>query len=95
MDYFQADEIQDKSYDSTLMRRILTYLKPYRTLVVVSILLLAFVALGCLVMLVRKCRLDAARHRGNHGGNHIQCMGLRHHLLRDLASGSHHHRDRR
>ena len=45
MDYIQADEVQDKSYDSTLMKRILMYLKPYRKLVVASILLLAGVSL--------------------------------------------------
>lgn len=45
VDYIQADEVQEKSYDRTLMRRILAYLKPYRGLVAVSILLLAFVSL--------------------------------------------------
>ncbi len=45
MDYIQADEVQEKSYDSTLMRRILRYLRPYRRTVGFSILLLVFVAL--------------------------------------------------
>jgi ATP-binding cassette subfamily B multidrug efflux pump len=45
VDYIQADEVQEKAYDRTLMRRILAYLGPYRGLVVVSILLLAFVSL--------------------------------------------------
>lgn len=45
MDYIQADEIQERSYDATLMRRILTYLRPYRRTVILSIVLLAFVSL--------------------------------------------------
>jgi ATP-binding cassette subfamily B multidrug efflux pump len=45
MDYIQADEIQDRSYDSTLMRRILKYMRPYRRTVALSIALLALVSL--------------------------------------------------
>ncbi len=45
MDYVQADEVQGKAYDSTLMRRLLRYLAPYRSKVVLAILLLAFVSL--------------------------------------------------
>ena len=45
MDYIQADEIQERSYDTALMRRILAYLRPYRKKVVLSILLLVFVSL--------------------------------------------------
>jgi ATP-binding cassette subfamily B multidrug efflux pump len=45
VDYIQADEVQEKSYDRALMRRILAYLRPYRGLVAVSILLLALVSL--------------------------------------------------
>jgi len=44
MDYIQADELQDKSYDSTLMRRILGYMRPYRATVALSIALLALVS---------------------------------------------------
>ena len=44
-DYIQPDELQAKAYDRTLMRRILTYMKPYKKLVVVSVLLLVFVSL--------------------------------------------------
>jgi ATP-binding cassette subfamily B multidrug efflux pump len=44
MDYIQADEVFGKAYDSTLMRRILTYLKPYRRPVVLSIGLLLLVS---------------------------------------------------
>jgi ATP-binding cassette subfamily B protein len=45
LDYIQADEIQARSYDATLMRRILTYLRPYRKAVAASVVLLAFVSL--------------------------------------------------
>jgi ATP-binding cassette subfamily B protein len=43
-EYIQADEIQERSYDATLMRRILRYLRPYRRTVGFSIALLAFVS---------------------------------------------------
>jgi ATP-binding cassette subfamily B protein len=45
VDYIQADEIQDRSYDATLMRRILAYLRPYRKTVAAAVGLLAFVSL--------------------------------------------------
>lgn len=45
MDYIQADEVQEKSYDRTLMARILAYLRPYRGKVLVSVALLVFVSL--------------------------------------------------
>jgi ATP-binding cassette subfamily B multidrug efflux pump len=44
MDYIQADEVQDRSYDAALMRRILTYMRPYRSTVVLSVALLALVS---------------------------------------------------
>jgi len=44
MDFFAADEVQGKPYDSTLMRRILGYLRPYRKLVALSIFLIIFVS---------------------------------------------------
>jgi ATP-binding cassette subfamily B protein len=44
MDFFDADEVQGKSYDSMLMRRILGYLRPYRRLVALSIFLIVFVS---------------------------------------------------
>ena len=49
MEYFDDDEVLDRSYDRTLMRRILTYLKPYRGLVVLSIVLLLLVSFFQLV----------------------------------------------
>jgi len=45
VDYIQADELENKSVDRTLMVRILAYLKPYRKLVVFSIVLLIFVSM--------------------------------------------------
>jgi ATP-binding cassette subfamily B protein len=44
MDFFDADEVQGKPYDSTLMRRILGYLRPYWKLVLFSIFLIVFVS---------------------------------------------------
>ncbi len=44
MEFFDDDEVLDRSYDGTLMRRILGYLKPYRGLVAVSIVLLLLLA---------------------------------------------------
>ena len=41
MEYIQADELQEKPYDSRLMKRLLRYLAPYKRLVVISVLLLA------------------------------------------------------
>ncbi len=40
MAHFDEDEILGKAYDSRLMRRLLTYLRPYRRLVALSIVLL-------------------------------------------------------
>jgi ATP-binding cassette subfamily B protein len=45
VDYIQADEVQEKAVDRTLLRRILTYLRPYWKLVALSVSLLAFVSL--------------------------------------------------
>ena len=38
--FFQEDEILGKAYDARLMRRLLAYLRPYRTLVVVAMVVL-------------------------------------------------------
>lgn len=45
MEFFESDEATDRSYDSRLMRRLLAYLRPYRGLVVVCIILLLLVSL--------------------------------------------------
>lgn len=44
MEYFDEDEVQGRPYDRTLMRRILGYLRPYRGMVVLSIVLLLLVS---------------------------------------------------
>jgi ATP-binding cassette subfamily B protein len=45
VEYIQADELQEKPYDSRLMKRLLRYLAPYKRLVAVSVLLLAIESL--------------------------------------------------
>jgi ATP-binding cassette subfamily B protein len=45
VEYIQADELQEKPYDSRLMKRLLRYLSPYRKLVALSVLLLAVEAM--------------------------------------------------
>jgi ATP-binding cassette subfamily B protein len=45
VDYFHDDELQAKSYDRTLMTRILKYAKPYKWYLVVSVVLLLVVSL--------------------------------------------------
>jgi len=42
--HFQEDEILGKAYDARLMRRLLTYLRPYRWAVALSVLLLLLTA---------------------------------------------------
>ncbi|HEY3248296.1 MAG TPA: ABC transporter ATP-binding protein [bacterium] len=44
--HFQEDEILGKAYDARLMRRLLTYLRPYRPAVVISIALLLVAAVA-------------------------------------------------
>jgi ATP-binding cassette, subfamily B, multidrug efflux pump len=41
VEYIQADELQEKPYDSRLMRRLMKYLTPYKRYVVFSVALLA------------------------------------------------------
>ena len=41
VEYIQADELQEKPYDSRLMKRLLAYLKPYKKYVAASVALLA------------------------------------------------------
>ncbi|MEJ2720269.1 MAG: ABC transporter ATP-binding protein [bacterium] len=45
MEYFQDDELQAKSYDRTLMARILRYAKPYKGYLALSVALLFLVSL--------------------------------------------------
>jgi ATP-binding cassette subfamily B protein len=44
-EYIQADELQEKPYDSRLMKRLLRYLAPYKKLVGISVALLAIESL--------------------------------------------------
>ena len=37
---FHEEEVLGKAYDSRLMKRLLSYLKPYRWLVIVSVIVL-------------------------------------------------------
>ena len=45
MEFFHDDELESKSYDRALMKRILRYLGPYKGLFAVSLLLLVFESL--------------------------------------------------
>jgi ATP-binding cassette subfamily B protein len=45
LDFFDEDEVQAKSYDAALMKRIIAYLRPYKKYVAVSIVLLLLVSL--------------------------------------------------
>ncbi|MBI2972685.1 MAG: ABC transporter ATP-binding protein [Armatimonadetes bacterium] len=47
--HFQEDEILGKAYDARLMRRLLRYVRPYRAVVLVSVLLLLLAAAADLV----------------------------------------------
>src|SRR5947209_7056032 len=44
--FFQEDEILGKAYDARLMRRLLGYLRPYRTLVIVALAILLGLSLA-------------------------------------------------
>jgi ATP-binding cassette subfamily B protein len=55
-DYFETDDVT-KEYDSRLVRRILSYLKPYRPLVILTLAALVFSTLGELYIPVLQQRL--------------------------------------
>lgn len=44
--YHTEDEVQQRSYDTALMRRLLVYLRPYRVWVIIAVLLLLAVAVA-------------------------------------------------
>ena len=46
------EEVLGKAYDSRLMRRLFTYIRPYRAVVVVSLLLLLVVVVAAIVGIV-------------------------------------------
>ncbi|HQO35571.1 MAG TPA: ABC transporter ATP-binding protein [bacterium] len=59
IDTFQEDEILGKAYDSRLMRRLLTYLRPYRRIAVAAVLLvLLFAALDLYIVYLTKIIID-------------------------------------
>ncbi len=63
------DEILGKAYDASLMRRLLSYLKPYRTYVVAAIVLnILFAAMGPLRPYLTKIAIDDYIIPGDHTG---------------------------
>jgi ATP-binding cassette, subfamily B, multidrug efflux pump len=63
------DEILGKAYDSRLMRRLLGYLRPYRTYVLAAIVLnIIFAAMGPLRPYLTKIAIDDYILLGNYGG---------------------------
>ena len=65
----QDDEILGKAYDSKLMKRLLTYIKPYKKYVIIAILLNIFVAsLGPLRPYLTKVAIDDYIVHANYHG---------------------------
>lgn len=63
------DEILGKAYDANLMRRLLTYLKPYRRFVIAAIVLnIIFAAMGPLRPYLTKIAIDDYIIPGDHTG---------------------------
>lgn len=59
-DHFQGDDILGKAFDSQLMRRLLRFLKPYRTLFVVCVLLTVGLAgIQLLIPYITKTAIDS------------------------------------
>lgn len=73
----QDDEILGKAYDSKLMKRLLTYIKPYKKYVIIAILLNVFVAaLGPLRPYLTKVAIDDYIVNSNYHGLMIIAMLL-------------------
>ena len=68
-DYKSEDEVLGKAYDSKLMRRLLTYIKPYKKYVIVAIILnIVVAALGPLRPYLTKIAIDKyIAHSDYHG----------------------------
>lgn len=67
--HFQEDEILGKAYDARLMRRLLRYLRPYRTTVIVSVALLLLAAAADLAgPYFMKVAIDRYIRRGDLAG---------------------------
>ncbi|MFZ1281519.1 MAG: hypothetical protein WAR59_11825 [Ignavibacteriaceae bacterium] len=73
----QDDEILGKAYDSKLMKRLLTYIKPYKKYVIIAILLNIFVAsLGPLRPYLTKVAIDDYIVHSNYDGLKIIALLL-------------------
>ncbi len=73
----QDDEILGKAYDSKLMKRLLTYIKPYKKYVIIAILLNGFVAaLGPLRPYLTKIAIDDYIVHSNYDGLKIIALLL-------------------
>ena len=68
-DYKSEDEVLGKAYDSKLMRRLLTYIKPYKKYVIIAIILnIVVAALGPLRPYLTKIAIDKyIAHSDYHG----------------------------
>ena len=59
--FFQEDEILGKAYDARLMRRLLSYLRPYGGLVTIALVLLVFLSLADIAPpIITKFLIDTA-----------------------------------
>lgn len=68
-DYKNDDEILGKAYDSKLMRRLLSYVMPYKKYVIAAILLTIVVAaLGLLDLTLLKVAIDDDIKNSNYNG---------------------------
>src|SRR5687768_7514498 len=61
------EEVLEKSYDATLLRRLLVYLRPYRGLAVLALLLLVGAGLALVGPLLTQRALDVAIPRHDMG----------------------------
>jgi len=68
-DYKSEDEVLGKAYDSKLMRRLLTYIKPYKKYVIIAIILnIVVAALGPLRPYLTKIAIDKYIAHSNYHG---------------------------
>src|SRR5262245_23202396 len=78
------EEILGKAYDSRLMRRLITYLRPYKKFVVAAFLLIVFEsALETVFPLLTKIAIDTYIGAGNMAGlalvaaGYLGCLGIK------------------
>src|SRR3990172_3897759 len=68
-DYHSEDEVLGKAYDSRLMRRLLTYIKPYRKYIILAILMnIVVAALGPVRPYLTKVAVDDYIIHSNYNG---------------------------